>query len=839
MKKYFIVTMLTAMLFTTASAEKKSVFLYAGQSNADGREYVVNLPSYMKEGTSPYSPYTHLKWANICGNPAAKTFGKREMANGERYAFCDVTNYWIDQSAGDDFYAIKCAYGGTAIAPGVTAAKLPIWYADAEWMTTHYAYKGDDITQEAYKNYNSLTKNLTEGFASLVDGTLAAIDEGYDVKAIMWNQGESDRQAAGSYYTNFKTMIGYMRQAIYEKTGDEADKTLPFIFGTVCRRSTQYNATVEKAQRQVADEDPNVYLIDMKDATLLSDNLHFDRQATEYLGKSMYNILIDLGLAKGSKVAVDRFPTQESVMDKVVVPVPDNRFWDFSSFSESTKNMLAADVALTSGALWNTNSGWGYRRSNGISEEELHVATGNVITETQGLYFSSAQGNRVTLNTSNGFLGFVTGDPTMFIPKLTAGQLVNITVRGNKETVRLKPGLDMDNFIEVVGDDEVGTSYGTITFRVRHNVTVPTHIGIGTSGPAFIRSLKVETPETVNILIGADQKETFVSEKALDLSPFADLFKAYVITGYDNASATLTCEQVSQVPARTPVLLMGVECTVNAPVIEGGIAPLPYTNLLMPVVGNGSAPAGSFVLTTSHGTTQFTKTTNAVSLENQAYLMLPEATKEAYGFQINKSREEKTYVITSIFDKGTTLTLSDQLHHTIVDGSTSKGVYLPTNAAGLEDNFAFDNSGLWQTDGKNGSLGQTYKSTIYCSVLSLENGDRVKFDLTSNCVLKAVQNGILDGVKADDTLISGTTYTVSIAEGSTVNIDLKMTATSNRNGFTKITLWKAPATPTGIKALVSKKRKDTALYDLTGRQLQAQPRNGIYIKNGRKMMVTR
>lgn len=373
--------MLTAMLFTTASAEKKSVFLYAGQSNADGREYVVNLPSYMKEGTSPYSPYTHLKWANICGNPAAKTFGKREMANGERYAFCDVTNYWIDQSAGDDFYAIKCAYGG--------------------------------------------------------------------------------------------------------------------------------------------------------------------------------------------------------------------------------------------------------------------------------------------------------------------------------------------------------------------------------------------------------------------------------------------------------------------------IAPLPYTNLLMPVVGNGSAPAGSFVLTTSHGTTQFTKTTNAVSLENQAYLMLPEATKEAYGFQINKSREEKTYVITSIFDKGTTLTLSDQLHHTIVDGSTSKGVYLPTNAAGLDDNFAFDNSGLWQTDGKNGSLGQTYKSTIYCSVLSLENGDRVKFDLTSNCVLKAVQNGILDGVKADDTLISGTTYTVSIAEGSTVNIDLKMTATSNRNGFTKITLWKAPATPTGIKALVSKKRKDTALYDLTGRQLQAQPRNGIYIKNGRKMMVTR
>ena len=168
MKK--IISLLLLMLLTlSASAEKKSVFLYAGQSNADGREYVQNLPDYMKVGTSPYSPYTHLKWASICGNPSASTFGTRSMATGERYAFCDVVNYWIDQTATQDFYAIKCAYGGTAIAPGVTAEKLPIWYADATWMTTHNAYKGDDITQEAYKNNNSLTKNLTEGFASLVE----------------------------------------------------------------------------------------------------------------------------------------------------------------------------------------------------------------------------------------------------------------------------------------------------------------------------------------------------------------------------------------------------------------------------------------------------------------------------------------------------------------------------------------------------------------------------------------------------------------------------------------------------------------------------------------------
>ena len=73
-------------------------------------------------------------YASICGTPTVRTFGTRTFEIGTRYAFCDVVNYWIDQSATQDFYAIKCAYGGTAIAPGVTAEKLPIWYADAEWM---------------------------------------------------------------------------------------------------------------------------------------------------------------------------------------------------------------------------------------------------------------------------------------------------------------------------------------------------------------------------------------------------------------------------------------------------------------------------------------------------------------------------------------------------------------------------------------------------------------------------------------------------------------------------------------------------------------------------------
>ena len=800
MKRLFsIVTLiwLTASLLVHAQSSKVPVFIYAGQSNADGREFVQNLPDYMKVGTAPYAPYQHLKYASICGTPTVRTFGTRTLEIGTRYAFCDVVNYWIDQSATQDFYAIKCAYGGTAIAPGVTAEKLPIWYADAEWMQTHNAYKGDDLTQEAYKNNNSLTKNLTEGFASLVDGTLAAIDVGYDVKAIMWHQGESDRNAGADYYVNFKTMIAYMRQAIYAKTGDEADKTLPFIFGTVCRRSTQYNATVEAAQKQVASEDPNCYVIDMKNATLLSDNLHFDRQATEYLGKKMYNLLVELGLVSGSQVDVEEFPVKESVMDGVSVPTPDNRSWDFTSFSQATQDALSAEVALTSGALWNQHNTYGYRYSGGMEEVQLHTSADYVIPEVEGLFFSSPQGNRVALNTGNGYMVFVTGDPTVFVPKLSAGQLVTFTLAAAKNTIRMKPGLDMADYADVVGGDEVGTAGGTVTFRVKYNVTLPTHIGFQTSDAAYIKKIEVKTPETVNILIGADQIETFASSRPLDFSPFTDLFKAYVVTGYDDATGKVDLEQVLQVPANTGVVLMGEESTVNAPVIDGVAPVLTQDNLLTAVVGSGTAPAGSFVLTTSASVTQFTKTASAANLENQAYLASL-GSLSAYGFNIVPEKEEHVYDIVSgsILAKSTVLTFSSKKHHAVTDGTTSKDVYIPTNADGLDGRFAFDNSGNWRTDGNNGSLGYTYgngnKNNLYASVVSLHAGDRVKIEVNTQTTI-IVLNDALRGMAAGGTLTSGNIYTVQADDGETVNVDFKINGSSNRFGITKMTVWTSVA----------------------------------------------
>ena len=274
---------------TASSQNPASVFITAGQSNAEGRESVEYLPAYLND-----SCYKHLRYAFVRSEQSGK-FGNFKF--GDTFAFCDVTNYFIDSALNTDFYAIKCTYGGTAIAPGITEAGKPIWYANRNWIKGNKAHCSG-------KGGMSLTLSLTEGFTKCVDTTLSHLPDGYDVKAIMWHQGESDRNKADDYYQNFKDMITFMREQIYSVTKNEKDKTLPFIFGTVSHASHQYNPVVEAAQFKVARELPNVYAIELSDTGLQVDKLHFDGPWTEYVGKLMFNKLVELKLVNAKLVEV-------------------------------------------------------------------------------------------------------------------------------------------------------------------------------------------------------------------------------------------------------------------------------------------------------------------------------------------------------------------------------------------------------------------------------------------------------------------------------------------------------------------------------------------------------
>ena len=79
---------LTAMLLSIGGvcAQPASVFLTAGQSNADGRVYNSQLPEYLKDG------YEYLHYKKVTSSSDGM-FEKRNFDNmKERWAFCDVTN---------------------------------------------------------------------------------------------------------------------------------------------------------------------------------------------------------------------------------------------------------------------------------------------------------------------------------------------------------------------------------------------------------------------------------------------------------------------------------------------------------------------------------------------------------------------------------------------------------------------------------------------------------------------------------------------------------------------------------------------------------------------------
>ena len=441
--------MLTLSSMLTVHAQQSApVFLTAGQSNADGRVYNTELPSYLQDG------YQFLHYANVTSS-CDGTFGSRTFEPGGRWSFCDVTNYCLEQALQRDFYSVKCTYGGTAIAPNVTAAKLPVWYAETSWISTHNAYRGEDITIEEYKNNNSLTKSLTEGLRDLANVTLKNLEEGYDVKAIMWHQGESDRNAANDYYENFKTMIAYMRQAIYEVTGDEKDLSLPFIFGTISHGSTQYNATVEKAQLQVARDVPGVYYIDMSDAGLRSDNLHFDGPWTEYLGRKMFNKLVELQLVDGEMVDAPKPQTNQDTD----IEVEAERSWDFTTpWSQESLSQIEADDK------WAALSQWGYRYSGSWSTPtELQTSTGYKFPETEGLFFK-ANANRATINPGKN-IGLYSNGIYLIVPKVKPGQYImieSVTAKASAER-----GVTYDTMYEQYLDCIQG---GTASYQRQKNV---------------------------------------------------------------------------------------------------------------------------------------------------------------------------------------------------------------------------------------------------------------------------------------------------------------------------------------------------------------------------------
>lgn len=263
--------------------EPAHVIIVAGQSNTDGRVPVTDLPEYIKGMGIDSTGFAKgaYKYCKISQNRVDGKFVPF-WPRRNRWGYDAVTYYLLEQFYQKDFYVIKWAVGGTSITLENTDSRGGYWSADPEWLAqnTPTAKKGKSLLLSfAQQISNSITK------------TLSHLPEGYHIDAFLWHQGESDSAYGPDYYENLKNVVGYVRNHLTRKTGEDYSE-LPFIFGSVAKSNKRYNVEVETAMKRLASEDKNAYLIDMSKAVLLKDRLHFDRTSAEYLGKQMYETMI-------------------------------------------------------------------------------------------------------------------------------------------------------------------------------------------------------------------------------------------------------------------------------------------------------------------------------------------------------------------------------------------------------------------------------------------------------------------------------------------------------------------------------------------------------------------
>ena len=255
------------------------VVLVAGQSNTDGRVDNAELPEYIKRDGYRYCQWSFGSGVHSGDGRFAPFAPRNYSQKPERWAYDAVVYYELERLWQQPFYVIKESLGGTAIDPRCESNSNMHWSANPDYLAT---------TAASDKGGLSLLKAFTENIGACIDNQLSKLPEGYDIKFMLWHQGESDRSQADSYHDNLKAVVDYVRTYLVNKTGQQKYARLPFICGTFSKASRQGSPKVAAAMYRLQQEDANFHVVDVSDATLGRDQIHFDAAGAELLGKRMF-----------------------------------------------------------------------------------------------------------------------------------------------------------------------------------------------------------------------------------------------------------------------------------------------------------------------------------------------------------------------------------------------------------------------------------------------------------------------------------------------------------------------------------------------------------------------
>lgn len=256
------------------SPAKKLGIIAAGQSNIDGRNSYSDLPAGFVNPNAK---------VHFCNNTSG-TFADFQITDGganNDWSFDAIVYDLLTKSAygnQSEIFVMKKTMGGTSIDP--LGATNYHWTADYEFLETPSA-------------------SLLRSFESVVRAGVAASGANFDIKAMLWHQGEGDmqiEQVANRYYENLKNVLAYVRGVV-------GNPRLHVFCGNISlnRTSPGFVSTINAAYTKLASEDPYLHVVDMSNAAL-EDGYHFNYQWSIYFGQKVYDLMIDAGIITGTKI---------------------------------------------------------------------------------------------------------------------------------------------------------------------------------------------------------------------------------------------------------------------------------------------------------------------------------------------------------------------------------------------------------------------------------------------------------------------------------------------------------------------------------------------------------
>lgn len=298
--KTILKLIITILVCSQSLSAKVSVYIVAGQSNADGRAFIEEMPEavrrYAETGGAPEirMSYCYGSVKNELGvfRPYVPMY---EGGKKGKCGFDAVLYSMMADSTATPFYVIKESKGGTAVDTLCKSSQSLYWNASPQWLAKAGQASYDPKTKTAAGN--SLLLQLEANIDSCVSGTLASVPDGFEIKCIIWHQGESDRKQGARYYSNLKALVEHLRRHIAEVTGEDSYCSLPFIAGGINRESRQYSEDVELAKIRLAEEDSNFHYINLDDCELRSDDrLHLNGKGAAEAATRFYGCLKTLNL---------------------------------------------------------------------------------------------------------------------------------------------------------------------------------------------------------------------------------------------------------------------------------------------------------------------------------------------------------------------------------------------------------------------------------------------------------------------------------------------------------------------------------------------------------------